>query len=151
MARPSMDMTRPEIDLSQDPILLSRPGVLAYNPGRRAVMRKVLIVLILIAGAAYFIQQRSAVSSSEEVFQVKHLQARFSEALNRFSSAAGRAGTIGIDTTFDTETTVTEIENVRKELAGLRETLTEAAAIKRAAKLSEKIEYFCKQNNILRP
>jgi hypothetical protein len=114
-------------------------------------MRKILIVVILIAGAAYFIHQRSTVSSSEEVFKVKHLQARFSEALNRFSSAAGRAGTMGIDTTFDTETTVTEIENVRKELAELRETLTETAAINKADKLSEKIAYFCKQNNILRP
>jgi hypothetical protein len=114
-------------------------------------MRRALLVLILIAGAAFFIYHRSEVARSEEVQLVKHLQGRFAEALNRFTSAAGRSGTIGLDTTFDTEASVTEIEKIRKELAELRKTLTEAEAIKRADRLSEKIEFFCRQNNILRP
>jgi uncharacterized protein HemX len=114
-------------------------------------MWKVLIVLVLIAGAAYFLYQRSNVASSEEVQLVQDLQARFSEALNQFTSAAGRSGMIGIDTTFDTESTVVKIEKIRKELAALRERLKEAKAIERADKLSEKIEYFCKQNDIRWP
>lgn len=114
-------------------------------------MRKVLIVLALIAGAAYFIHRQSQVASSEEIQLVRDLQARFSEALNQFTSAVGRSGTIGIDTTFDTEPSVAKIEKIRKELAELRERLTEEAAIKRADKLAEKIEFFCKQNNILGP
>lgn len=114
-------------------------------------MRKVLIVLALIAGAAYFIHRQSQVASSEEVQLVRDLQARFSEALNQFTSAVGRSGTIGIDTTFDTEPSVAKIEKIRKELAELRERLTEEAAIGRADKLAEKIEFFCKQNNILGP
>ncbi|HSA94628.1 MAG TPA: hypothetical protein VLJ16_01160 [Acidobacteriota bacterium] len=114
-------------------------------------MRRVLIVLVLIAGAAYYFYNRSQVAQSDEIFQVKNIQERFSLALNRFTSAAGRSGVIGIDTTFDTEAIVKQIEDIRKELADLRKTLTEPAAIKRADKVSEKIEYFCKQNNILRP
>lgn len=114
-------------------------------------MRKVLIVLVLIAGAGYYLYHRTTVVSSEEVQLVQDLQARFSESLNRFTSAVGRSGAIGIATTFDTEETVVEIDKIRKELAELRGRLTEAEAIARADKLTEKIEYFCKQNNIRRP
>jgi predicted Zn-dependent peptidase len=114
-------------------------------------MRRVLIVLVLIAGAAYYIYNRSQLARSDEVFKVKNIQERFALALNRFTSAAGRSGIIGIDTTFDTEATVKQIEDIRKELAELRRSLTEPAAISRAEKLSEKIEYFCKQNNIIQP
>ena len=114
-------------------------------------MRKVLIVLVLIAGAGYYIYNRSQVAQSDEVFKVKNIQERFSLALNKFTSAAGRSGVIGIDTTFDTEATVKQIEDIRRDLAELRKRLTEPAAITRANKLAEKIEYFCKQNNIIRP
>lgn len=114
-------------------------------------MRKVLIVLVLIAGAAYFIHRQSQVASSEEVQLVRDLQARFSDAINQFAGSVGRSGTIGINVSFDTEASVTRIEKIRKELAELRERLTEPAAIKRADKLAEKIEFFCKQNNILGP
>ncbi|HPW17478.1 MAG TPA: hypothetical protein PLP83_03760 [Candidatus Aminicenantes bacterium] len=114
-------------------------------------MRRVLIVLILIGGAGYYIYNRSQVGQSEEVFQVKNIQQRFSLALNKFTGAAGRSGAIGMDTTFDTETAVRQIEDIRKELAELRKRLTEPAAITRAEKLAEKIEYFCKLNDIIRP
>lgn len=114
-------------------------------------MRKVLIVLVLIAGAAYFIYRQSQVASSDEVQLVRDLQARFSEAINQFTGTVGRSGTVGINTSFDTEASVARIEKIRKELAELRERLTEPAAIKRADTLSEKIEFFCKQNNILGP
>ncbi len=58
---------------------------------------------------------------------------------------------IGIDTTDQTETAVNQTLKIRAELADLRMRLTEAAAIKKADKLSEKIEYFCKKNDIIRP
>lgn len=114
-------------------------------------MRKALIVLVLIAGAAYFIHRQSQVASSEEVQLVRDLQARFSVALNQFTSAVGRSGTIGIDASYDTEASVTKIEKIRKELAELRERLTEPAAVKRADTLAEKIDFFCQKNNILLP
>ena len=114
-------------------------------------MAKTLLVLLLIAGAAFLIYRQVSVADSEEVQLVKDLQARFAVIINRFTSASGRSGTIGIDTTFDTETAVNQTLKIRAELADLRKRLTEAAAIKKADKLSEKIEYFCKKNDIIRP
>jgi hypothetical protein len=114
-------------------------------------MAKTLLILILIAAAAFFIYRQSTVASSEEVQQVKDLQARFSTALNKFTSAVGRSGAIGIASTFDTESAVTQIQKIRTELADLRARLTEEAAISRADKLSEKIDNFCRKNDIISP
>jgi hypothetical protein len=114
-------------------------------------MAKTLLVLLLIAGAAFLIYRQVSGPASEEVLQVKDLQDRFAVEINRFTSASGRSGTIGIETMDQTETAVTHIEKIRKELADLRKRLTEAGAIERADKLSEKIEFFCKKNDIIRP
>jgi hypothetical protein len=58
---------------------------------------------------------------------------------------------IGMDTTFDTETAVTQIQKIRSELAELQKKLTEERAIRKARELSEKIEAFCKKNEITGP
>jgi len=114
-------------------------------------MAKTLFVLLLIAGAAFLIYRQVHVPASEEVLQVKDLQDRFAVVVNRFTSASGRSGMIGMDTTDQTETAVNQTLKIRAELADLRKRLTEAAAIKKADKLSEKIEFFCKKNDIIRP
>jgi len=114
-------------------------------------MAKKLFVLLLVAGAAFLIYRQVNVADSEEVRLVKDLQDRFAIVINRFTSASGRSGMIGIDTTDQTETAVNQTLKIRTELADLRKRLTEAAAIKKADKLSEKIEYFCKKNDIIRP
>ena len=114
-------------------------------------MAKTLLVLLLIAGAAFLIYRQLNVSASEEVRLVRDLQDRFAIVINRFTSASGRSGMIGMDTTFDSETAANQTLKIRSELADLRKRLTETAAIERADKLSEKIEYFCKKNDILRP
>jgi hypothetical protein len=114
-------------------------------------MAKTLFVLLLVAGAAFLIYRQVRVADSEEVRLVRDIQDRFAVVINRFTSASGRSGMIGIDTTDQTETAVNQTLKIRAELADLRKRLTEAAAIKKADKLSEKIEYFCKKNDILRP
>ena len=114
-------------------------------------MAKTLLVLLLIAGAAFLIYRQVNVAPSEEVRLVKDLQDRFAIVINRFTSASGRSGMIGMDTSDQIETSVDQTLKLRAELADLRKRLTEAAAIKRADKLSEKIEYFCKKNDIIRP
>ena len=114
-------------------------------------MAKTLLVFLLIAGAAFLIYRQVSRPASEEVLQVKALQDRFAVVINRFTSASGRSGTIGIDTTDQTETAVNQTLKIRAELADLQKRLTEPAAIERADKLSAKIEYFCKKNDILRP
>ena len=114
-------------------------------------MAKRLIVFLLIVGAAYLIYQRMNPPTSEEDQLVSHLRDRYAVVVSKFTSAAGRSGSIGMDTTFDTETAVVQIQKLRTELAELRGKLTEERAISKAAELSEKIEYFCKKNEIIRP
>jgi hypothetical protein len=114
-------------------------------------MAKALLVLLLIAGAAFFIYKQTNRTDSEELAMVASVQDRYVVVVGKFTSASGRAGLIGMDTTFDSETAVTQILKLRAELAKLRETLTEEKAIGKADALAEKIEYFCKKNDIIRP
>ena len=114
-------------------------------------MLKTLVVLLLIAGAAYFVYQQIGRTPSEEEMLVTHLRERFAVVVNKFTSAVGRSGMIGMDTTFDSETAVTQIQTLRSELAELRKKLTEERAVRKARALSEKIEAFCKKNEITGP
>ncbi len=114
-------------------------------------MGKTIIVLLLIAAAAYFVYENVGRTPSEEEQLVSHLRDRYAVVVSKFTSAVGRSGMIGMDTTFDTETAVTQIQKLRAELAELSRKLTEPRAINKAAALSEKIEAFCKKNEILRP
>ena len=114
-------------------------------------MFKTLVVLLLIAGAAYFVYQQLGRTPSEEEMLVTHLRERYAVVVNKFTSAAGRSGMIGMDTTFDSETAVTQIQKLRSELAELLKKLTEERAIRQAEALSEKIETFCKKNEITGP
>ena len=114
-------------------------------------MAKKLLVFLLIAGAAYFIYQRMNRPTSEEDQLVSNLRDRFDVIVSKFTSASGRSGMIGMDTTGDTGAAVNLVQKLRTELAELQRKLTEEGAIRKAAELSEKIEYFCKKNDIIRP
>ena len=114
-------------------------------------MAKKLFVLILIAGAAYFIYQRTNHPPSEEDAMVASIKDQYAVVVNKFLSAAGRAGAIGMDTTFDSESAAAQIVKLRAELAQLRNKLTEERAIGKARDLAEKIDNFCRKNDILSP
>jgi predicted Zn-dependent peptidase len=114
-------------------------------------MAKTLVVLLLIAGAGYFVYQRMNPATSEEDQLVSNLRDRYAVIVSKFASAAGRSGSLGMDTTYDSETVVVQIQKLRAELAELQRKLTEERATRKAAELSEKIEYFCKKNDIIRP
>lgn len=126
-------------------------GRLAYNDLGETDMAKAFLVLLLIAGAAFFIYKQTNRTPSEEEEMVASVRDRYAVVVNKFLNAAGRAGSIGMDTTDDSETAATQILKLRTELAKLRETLTEDKAIGKAEALAEKIEYFCKKNDIIRP
>lgn len=114
-------------------------------------MAKTLIVLLLIAGAAYFVYDRTHREQTEEVQLVEHMADRFAALVNKFTSAAGRAGMTGLDTTYDIDSVITQIKELRGELAALRQKLTEERAIGLAETLSEKIEAFFQKNEIKAP
>jgi hypothetical protein len=114
-------------------------------------MAKTLLVLVLIAGAAFFIYKQTNRTDSEEMAKVDSIRERYVIVVNKFTSAVGRSGAIGMDTTLDAETASVQVLKLRAELARLRQTLTEERAIGKADELAEKIEYFCKKNDITRP
>ena len=114
------------------------------------MMRKI-VILALIAGAAYFVYQRMEHPATEEDQLVAHLRDRYAVLINKFTSAAGRSGAIGMDTTFDIDSAVTQIKELRAELAEIRRRLTEERAIAKAGELDDKIEQFFKKNEIIGP
>ena len=114
-------------------------------------MGRKIFALLLVAGAAYFIYQRTNHPPSEEEARVASIKDRYAVVVNKFLSAAGRAGAIGMDTTLDSETEVTQILKIRSDLAALRKSLTEERAINKAAELTEKIDNFCRKNDIISP
>jgi hypothetical protein len=114
-------------------------------------MAKGLLVLVLIAAAAFFICRQTNQKPSEEEILVTSIRERYAVVVNEFLSATSRAGAIGMDTTFDSETAATQVLKLRSELADLRKRLTEERAIRRADELAEKIEGFCRKNDIIRP
>ncbi|HUT07747.1 MAG TPA: hypothetical protein VMY15_02780 [Candidatus Latescibacteria bacterium] len=114
-------------------------------------MAKALLVLLLIVGAAFFIYRQTSRTDSEEIAMVDSIQDRYAVVVQKFTSAAGRAGALGLDTLADSDPAANQVLKLRAELAQLRKTLTEKKAIGRADALAEKIENFCKKNDIIRP
>jgi uncharacterized protein YxjI len=114
-------------------------------------MAKALLVLLLIVGAAFFIYRQTSQAPSEEEDMVASFQDRYAVVVHRFMSAAGRAGALGLDTLADSDSAAGQVLKLRDELVQLRKTLTDEKAIGKAAALAEKIEYFCKKNDIVRP
>ena len=113
-------------------------------------MGKTIVVLILIAAAGYFVYQRLGQTPSEEVLLVKGLSQRYDAVVSRFSSAQSRAGLVG-DSIFDAGAAASQMVEIRNELAELRRRLTEEKAIQKADVLSERVETFCRTNNIQKP
>jgi len=113
-------------------------------------MAKGLLVLILIAGAAFLIYRQTNQKPSEEEAMVASVRDRYAVVVNKFLSAAGRSGAIGMDTTMDSETAAAQMLKLRADLAEIRKSLTEDKAIAKARELAEKIEDFCEKNDIIR-
>lgn len=114
-------------------------------------MAKALLVLIVIAAAAYFVYQEVGLAPTEEDLLVEGIKDRYAVVVNKFTSAVGRSGMLGVDTTFDLDTVVEQVKKIRTELTDLRNSLSEARAIRKADALIVKVEHFCKTNNILGP
>jgi hypothetical protein len=124
---------------------------LAYNALGKIAMAKALLVLLLIAGAAFFIYRQTNRTPSEEEQMVTDIRERYGVVVGKFTSASGRAGLIGMDTTSDSDSAAVQVLKLRDELAQLRKTLTEEKAIGKAAALAEKINNFCRKNDIILP
>jgi cell division protein FtsB len=112
-------------------------------------MRKALIILAVAIAAGYFLYNMMDESHSEQEGLVDGVRARYVEAVNKFLQAVRYGAGLGMDNSMDVEQASNEVLKVRAELAKLRPELTEAKAIASAEKLADKIEEFCRKNDII--
>ncbi|MBM3305039.1 MAG: hypothetical protein FJY79_03705 [Candidatus Aminicenantes bacterium] len=112
-------------------------------------MRKALIILAVAVAAGYFLYNTMNESHSEQDGLVAGVRARYVEAVNKFLKAVRYGADLGMDNSMDVEQASNEVLRVRAELAKLRPELTEAKAMLEAEQLADKIEEFCRKNDII--
>jgi len=104
---------------------------------------KKLIVLILVLAAGYFAYQKFVVrSQSEEQKQVQALADDFAAAKQQMAQAERSAGATGMDMTSDVDTTMGAAETLLKKLRELRENLKEEKALEMANELEAELQAF---------
>jgi hypothetical protein len=108
-------------------------------------MGKAVIVILLIAVAAFLIYKQTHQPASKEELAVKAVEERFLAAQSRFMGAAAGGLASGLDAA---EAAVADVQKVRNELARLMRTLTEEKATVKAGELKAKIDEFCRKNDI---
>jgi hypothetical protein len=108
-------------------------------------MGKAILVIILIAAAAFLIYRQAHPPASAEEMQVRAVEDRFTAASSRFMGNAAGGLAVGLDAA---EAAVVDVQKARGELDRLMKTLTEDKAIARAEALKAKIDEFCQKNDI---
>ena len=101
-----------------------------------------IVILALLGFAAYYY----FFSFTEEEKAVKALEKEFKIAVGNFIRAGRMTATTGMGT--DIEGAIRKVKKARKDLAELKPTLLEEAAIERAEKLEAEIENFYKSNDL---
>ncbi len=108
-------------------------------------MGKVILVLLLVGIAAFFILQKAKTPATAEELKVKAVEERFLSVQGKIMGAGGGTGPVDLDAT---ENFVRQMKRIRVEIADLKQTLTEEKALQQADELQYKIEEFCKRNDI---
>lgn len=103
-----------------------------------------LIVVVVVGILAY---QNFFAPTSEEVQEVKTLEAEFEAAVSQLHQAGRSAGLSGMDTTAEAESAVIRARRVQDRLEELKDRLEEESALDRADKLEARIAEFLKQND----
>jgi hypothetical protein len=108
-------------------------------------MGKAILVILLIAIAAFVIYKQTHHPASDEELAVQAIEERFRTAQAKFMGSAGGGLTVGLDSA---EQAVVDVQKVRRELDKLRQTLTEEKAVARAEDLAARVDEFCRKNDI---
>ncbi len=108
-------------------------------------MGKAVLIILLIAVAAFVVYKQTHHPASDQELAVQAIEERFHTAQAKFMGSAGGGLAVGLDSA---EQAVVDVQKVRRELGKLRQTLTEEKAIARAEELSVKVEEFCRKNDI---
>ncbi len=108
-------------------------------------MGKKFLVILLVAVAAFFIYKQTHRPLSDEELKVKAIEENFIAASSRFMGGAAGGTPEGLDAA---EAAVVEVQKVRNALSRLLPALTEDTATHMAGELREKIDEFCRKNDI---
>lgn len=105
-------------------------------------MKKILILLLVLA-AGYFAYQKFVVGSlSDEQKQVQALADGFSAAKQQLAQAERAAGVSGMDTTGDVDGAMHAVDTLLVKLQTLQQGLTEEKAVAAAEKLAAEMRAF---------
>ncbi len=104
---------------------------------------KKLLVLIVIVAAGYFAYQKFiAVNLSEEQKQVQALADDFAAAKQSMAQAERSAGISGMDTTGDVDGALHKVDTLLEKLQALKEQLTDDKAFEMADELEVEMKAF---------
>lgn len=122
----------------------------AYNQARNQLREgmKTLVLLLILAVAAFLGYQYFLKSIPEEEQKVRQLEKEFRRATDLYISAMRQAGEIGLAAIADPEAAVNKVKTVRQRLSKLMGKLSEEKAIARARALEDQIINFCSRNEI---
>jgi len=105
-------------------------------------MKKLLVLIVLLAAGYFAYQYFSGGNLSAEQKQVQALVDDFANAKQRLTQAERSAGLSGVDTTSSAEEAIRIVAQLKEKLQALQETLTEDKAIEMADKLQEDMQAF---------
>ncbi len=111
-------------------------------------MAKVLIIIVLIAAAAFLLYRGVDKQSSDEVRMVKAAESRFEMASAKYMRIGKTSGMLASSAVEESETAVNSLKQIKNEFDHLKSTLTDDKAVSRAARLSDRIEEFFFKNDI---
>jgi len=104
---------------------------------------KKLLVLLLVLAAGYFAYQKFVAGGvSGEQKQVRALADEFYAAKQRLAQAERSAGVSGMDTTGDVDGVNQAVDAMLEKLRELRDRLTEDKAIEEAGRLAQEMQAF---------
>jgi hypothetical protein len=105
-------------------------------------MKKLLVLIVLLA-VGYLAYQKFVVGSvSEEQKQVQALAEEFSAAKQRLVQAERAAGVSGMDTTGDVDDVMHAVDSLLGKLQTLKEGLSEEKAVQKAVELEREMRAF---------
>lgn len=110
---------------------------------------RAVVVIVLLALAAYFAYNQFVKPLSEEEQMIKDMDKQFNLATRQFIGGARMSGTISMDPGSSIEEAVAKIKEIRDLLRRKQGGLKEEKAVRRAADLEMRIAEFCRKNDIM--
>ena len=111
-------------------------------------MKKLVLLIVLIAILIFVIKYMSTTSSEEGGTGIEALEEEFRSAQMQLLQAERRAGLSGMDVSHEAQMAVNTVKRIQERQTELKEELTTEEKIKRAEELEKKIEDFINKNKI---